>query len=212
MGTHSRQPRAGIDGCWPNRIQSHVKAIDPMQVYIFSSAKEPSIKCFTEIQAGGNLPVHYAPWRPVASGAVHEGDPITKAIRSAGYFCITSPDRWPRETRNLYIKASSDVNKWLLAAPLAPDRGTDCAIRSNVLIITWTAAMIGHDLQWQRDAWSWCRRELFSWPIHHTKSSKTVMLTRLGSRASAPSSKKRRVSRLALMRNHGLRRISVLPQ
>ena len=86
-----------------------------MQVYIFSSAKEPSIKCFTRDSGGGNLPVHYAPWRPLASGAVHEGDPITKAIRSAGYFCITSPDSG-RGDEN-YLKASSGVNKWL-AAPL----------------------------------------------------------------------------------------------
>jgi hypothetical protein len=36
-----------------------------MQIYLFISKLQPSVRAFTSDPAGGNLPAEYAPWRPI---------------------------------------------------------------------------------------------------------------------------------------------------
>jgi hypothetical protein len=64
-----------------------------MAIFIFSSAVEPSIKCYTCDSTGKNLPAPYAPWRNVSRiGTSSLCDPVAKAMQRDGYFCVTRKD------------------------------------------------------------------------------------------------------------------------
>jgi hypothetical protein len=66
-----------------------------MQVYIFVSETDPTVRAFTSDTTGCNLPDKYAPWRMTNSGkGMHLGssaDPIALSIEEDGYL-ITRAD------------------------------------------------------------------------------------------------------------------------
>ena len=63
-----------------------------MQVYIFISEIDPSVRAFTSDGTGCNLPDEYAPWRATNSGkGMHLSsltDPIALSIEEDGYLIV----------------------------------------------------------------------------------------------------------------------------
>jgi hypothetical protein len=62
-----------------------------MRIFVFISAKDPSLLGFTASETAGNLPRDYAPWTPAeAGGAVLLGggdaDPVVEAVQRDGFF------------------------------------------------------------------------------------------------------------------------------
>jgi hypothetical protein len=60
-----------------------------MQVYLFISEPQPSVRALTPDRTGGNLPPEYAPWRATDRGKGmflgSTNDPIAIAARFSGY-------------------------------------------------------------------------------------------------------------------------------
>jgi hypothetical protein len=63
-----------------------------MQVYLFVSEIDSSVRAFTPDETGCNLPTKYAPWRAGNSGkSMHLGsstDPIALSIKEDGFLVI----------------------------------------------------------------------------------------------------------------------------
>jgi hypothetical protein len=63
-----------------------------MQVYIFISEKDPSLRVFTWDETGANLPAESAPWRAANGGQslflASASDPIAREIRAVGYHLV----------------------------------------------------------------------------------------------------------------------------
>jgi hypothetical protein len=61
-----------------------------MNIYAYSSRKDPDVLGFTSDITGRNLPGKYAPWQPSNAGAtiVTGGgdDPVSVAVQGVGYF------------------------------------------------------------------------------------------------------------------------------
>jgi|ERR1700712_958163 hypothetical protein len=69
-----------------------VSAHFTMQVYIFDSDIDPSVRAFTSDRTGSNLPAEFAPWRAGNAGkSMHIGsstDPIAISVEADGYLII----------------------------------------------------------------------------------------------------------------------------
>jgi hypothetical protein len=65
-----------------------------MQIYIFISESQPSVRAFTEDGTGGNLPREYAPWRAANAGRAmligSASDPVAKAVQRDGFFLVSA--------------------------------------------------------------------------------------------------------------------------
>jgi hypothetical protein len=68
-----------------------------MQVYIFISESEPSVRAFTADQTGANLPVEYAPWRAANGGnpmrIASGSDTVARAVAEGGFYLVSSKEQ-----------------------------------------------------------------------------------------------------------------------
>jgi hypothetical protein len=66
-----------------------------MEVYIFISTTQASVRAFTSDMTGGNLPADLAPWRATNGGRPLAGgsDPVSQAVQRDGYFLVNAKDK-----------------------------------------------------------------------------------------------------------------------
>jgi hypothetical protein len=67
--------------------------IEGMQIYIFASETHTAVSALTCDPTGGNLPVDYAPWRPVNNGRALSTGSASKSviedINRFGFFLLS---------------------------------------------------------------------------------------------------------------------------
>jgi hypothetical protein len=83
----------------PGRSPSPVRQ-QAMQIYVFSSVRNSSVRAFTSDSTAANLPIAYAPWHSSMDTAVPTwglADPIMAAVQRDGFFLVNarSPSRTP---------------------------------------------------------------------------------------------------------------------
>jgi hypothetical protein len=71
--------------------------LSQMQVYVFTSAFDITIRAFSVDSTGDNLPAEHAPWRRDSRGHTitidPDADPIAQDIREKGYFVVRAGDQ-----------------------------------------------------------------------------------------------------------------------
>ena len=76
-----------------------------MQIYLFTSMKDPKVSGFTSDSTGQNLPAEFAPWRPVNGGtALSTGagaDPVSVEVRERGFYLVTAADPSAAQSQTL---------------------------------------------------------------------------------------------------------------
>jgi hypothetical protein len=71
-----------------------------MEIYIFVSVTTPSVRGFTSVMTGDNLPADYAPWRVPSGGngmlLGSDTDPVARAVQRDGYFLVSTKESAPK--------------------------------------------------------------------------------------------------------------------
>jgi hypothetical protein len=65
-----------------------------MQIYIFNSVRNSSVRAFTSDCTAGNLPIAYAPWQSSSTDTALPtwglADPVVVAIERDGFFLVNT--------------------------------------------------------------------------------------------------------------------------